>query len=99
MNTTPVLIIGAGIAGPATAIALTRAGYTVVVYEASDGPRDGDGAFLNLAQNGVNVLRALSIEEILEDVGFQNDQLVFMNDAGRTLATVAVGAVTLMRQR
>ena len=52
MNGRPILIVGAGIAGPALAIALRRAGYDTVVYESMPQPRDDAGAFLNIAPNG-----------------------------------------------
>src|SRR5262249_54962339 len=97
MSPRSALVIGAGIAGPAVAIALRRAGIEPVVYEASPAPRDDEGAFLNLAPNGIAVLRALGVEHALEGQGFLNDRLVFHNDGGRVLAQVAVGGVTLMR--
>lgn len=92
-----VSIVGAGIAGPALAIALRRAGIESVVYEASDRPRDTAGAFLNLAPNGLNVLRALGLGAHLEGLGFQNDQLIFHNERGRVLAEVPIGGITVMR--
>ena len=92
-----VVIVGAGIGGPALSIALTRAGIESTVYEASDAPRDDAGAFLNLAPNGLSVLRALGLGSRLDGLGFQNDQLIFHNEAGRTLAEVPVGGVTVMR--
>ena len=91
------LIIGAGIAGPAAAIALRRVGIDAVVFEATSEPRDDAGAFLNLAPNGINVLRALGLEHVLDRIGFQNDRIVFQNDAGRMLADVPVGGITVMR--
>jgi FAD-dependent urate hydroxylase len=94
---TTAAIIGAGIAGPALAIALRHAGVDATVYEASDAPRDETGAFLNLAPNGINVLRALGVEGVLDGLGFQNDRLVFHNESGRVLADVPVGGVTMMR--
>jgi 2-polyprenyl-6-methoxyphenol hydroxylase-like FAD-dependent oxidoreductase len=91
------LIIGAGIAGPAAAIALRRVGIDAVVFEATSAPRDDAGAFLNLAPNGINVLRTLGLEHVLDGIGFDNDRIVFRNEAGRTLADVPVGGVTVMR--
>ena len=96
MACAPILIVGGGIAGPAAAIALARAGIESVIYEASPPCRDVGGAFFNLAPNGLAVLRALAIDGI-ETLGFRNDRLVFRNDAGRVLAETAVGGVTLMR--
>ena len=92
-----VLIVGAGIAGPALAIALRRAGIDCAVYESSPVPRDAAGVFLNLAPNGLNVLRELGLGARIDGLGFLNDRLVFRNDAGRTLAEVPVGGVTLLR--
>ena len=91
------LIIGAGIAGPAAAIALRRAGIDAIVFEASPAPRDDAGAFLNLAPNGVNVLRTLGVEHVLDGIGFKNDRIIFQNEAGRALADVPVGGMTVMR--
>ncbi|HKE88573.1 MAG TPA: NAD(P)/FAD-dependent oxidoreductase [Vicinamibacterales bacterium] len=92
-----ILIVGAGIAGPALGIALRRAGIDTVIYEASDRPRDDAGAFLNLAPNGLSVLRELGLGRRVDGLGFQNDRLVFHNETGRMLADVAVGGNTLMR--
>ena len=92
-----VIIIGAGIAGPAMGLALHRAGMQATVYEASVAPRDEEGAFLNLAPNGVAVLRALGVGHVLDGLGFRNDRLIFHNDAGRILAEAPVGAITVSR--
>lgn len=92
-----VVVAGGGIAGPAVSIALVRAGFEVVVYEAAAVPRDDAGAFLNLAPNGIAALRALGAERVLDGLGFQNDRLVFHNESGRVLADVAVGGLTVMR--
>lgn len=92
----PILIIGGGIAGPAAAIAIARAGLQAAVYEAHPTFRDDGGAFFNLAPNGLAVLQALGVEGI-EALGFRNDRLVFQNERGRVLAETAVGGVTMMR--
>jgi 2-polyprenyl-6-methoxyphenol hydroxylase-like FAD-dependent oxidoreductase len=92
----PLLIVGGGIAGPAAAIALARAGMESAIYEASPTFRDDGGAFFNLAPNGLAVLRALDIDGV-EALGFRNDRLVFQNERGRVLAETAVGGVTMMR--
>ena len=98
-----VLIVGAGIAGPALGIALQRAGIMSTVYEASDSPRDDAGAFLNVAPNGLSVLNGLGLTRStgltpdLDGLGFRNDRLVFHNETGRVLAELPVGGVTVMR--
>ena len=91
------LIIGGGIAGPALGIALKRVGIDAVVYESTATPRDAAGAFLNLAPNGLNAMRALGFEHLIPGLGFRNDRLEFLNDAGRVLADAPVGAITVMR--
>lgn len=92
-----VLIIGGGIAGPALGIALRHVGIDSVVFEANSTPRDEGGAFLNLAPNGLNALRALGLAGLAEGLGFRNDRLVFHTETSRMLADVPVGGVTLMR--
>src|SRR5262245_53675628 len=92
-----ILIVGRGIGGSAAAIELARAGVESMVYEASTAPRDDEGAFFNLAPNGIAVLRALDIEFVVDGIGFQNDRLVFHNERGRVLAETEVGGITVMR--
>lgn len=78
------LIIGCGIAGPVLAMFLDRAGFIPQVYEASDSPRDDEGAFLELAPMGVNVLKELDIsdEDIQAAGGFPDSGIVFYNSSG-----------------
>jgi len=56
------LIIGGGIAGTATALALHRAGISCELHEARDRASDGTGAFLTLAVNGLSTLRTLGFD-------------------------------------
>jgi 2-polyprenyl-6-methoxyphenol hydroxylase-like FAD-dependent oxidoreductase len=92
-----ILIAGAGIAGCSLALTLRRAGFDVHVHEARPTPNDTAGAFLNVAPNGLSVLRALGLPSQESSGGFENNQLVFFNERGRRLADVSVGGVTLMR--
>ncbi|MFC4019867.1 FAD-dependent monooxygenase [Micromonospora sp. GCM10011542] len=57
------LVIGGGIAGPVTALALRRAGITATVHEAYPGTADGIGGTLALAPNGVAALGAVDADE------------------------------------
>lgn len=91
------IVIGAGVAGPAIGLALHRAGIRAVVYEASAAPRDEEGAFLNLAPNGIGVLQALGAGRVMDGLGFRNDRLIFHNEAGRAIADAPVGGVTASR--
>jgi 2-polyprenyl-6-methoxyphenol hydroxylase-like FAD-dependent oxidoreductase len=55
------LVVGCGIAGPVLATFLRRAGFTPVVYEGRSTPGDEAGAFLDLLENGLDVLGTLGI--------------------------------------
>jgi FAD-dependent urate hydroxylase len=59
------LIIGAGIAGPAAAMALQKAGIDAAVFEARPNDANGVGAFLTVASNGVDALEVLEAPEVL----------------------------------
>jgi FAD-dependent urate hydroxylase len=59
---TAALIIGAGVAGPAAAMALQKAGIDAIVYEAHSTSAAGIGEFLTLATNGVSALRTLEAD-------------------------------------
>lgn len=80
-----VLIIGGGIAGPVTAMALREAGIRSTVYEAYDQAADGVGAFLGLAPNGLHALRVLGLDEPVRSAGFDSPGLRLTLSGGRTL--------------
>lgn len=86
------LVIGAGIAGPAAALFLKRAGIDAIVHEAAPAPDDHQGLFLNLATNGVHVLHALGLEAALDAGSSSCRGMVMHNDEGRALATITNGA-------
>ena len=52
------IVVGGGIAGPVTAIALRKAGIEATVYEAYEGTAEGIGGALTLAPNGIAALDA-----------------------------------------
>ncbi len=56
------IVVGGGIAGPATALALRKAGIEATVYEAHPSTADGIGGTLALAPNGLAALRVLDAE-------------------------------------
>ncbi|MEM1021648.1 MAG: FAD-dependent oxidoreductase, partial [Pseudomonadota bacterium] len=69
-----VVIIGAGIAGLTTALALKHQGIKATIYEQS--PRLGDvGAGIQLGPNAVRVLKALGLLEALLNKASQPDKL------------------------
>lgn len=99
------LIIGAGIGGPAAAVALRRAGIEPVICEARTAPAVSTGLFLGLGVNGMHVLRELGLlDEVLGRDTIPTRRLEFSSAAGRRLGAVPVGrldartpSVTLMR--
>ncbi|GAA3475642.1 MULTISPECIES: FAD-dependent oxidoreductase [Streptomyces] len=87
---TKALIIGGGVAGPTTAIALQKAGIEPVVYEAYDRGADGIGQNLVLAVNGYSALLALGMDHLTD--GFDIPRYRFHLGNGKQLAQVPNGA-------
>lgn len=85
MSKKKALIIGGGIAGPAAAIALKRAGIDATVCEARSASMDEAGAFLNLAPNGINVLKTLGVEHRLATEGFASQAILLFNAKGKPI--------------
>lgn len=81
-----VTIIGAGIAGPALAMFLRRAGYDVTLCEARD--QAADGAFLTLAPNGMHVLAQLQLKQEIERVGEPTYGMTFQNARGEHVGII-----------
>ena len=77
MTRKKALIIGGGIAGPVTAMALQRAGIDPVVYEAyGTGAGLDAGAFLTVAVNGLDALRTLDAHEPVLAAGLHQEHRV-----------------------
>ena len=62
MSTRKAVIIGGGIAGPAAALALRKAGISSTVYEAYGSTADGVGGVLSVAPNGLNALAVVGVD-------------------------------------
>ena len=78
------VIAGGGIAGPALGVALTKVGVDATILEARRPEEAGGGAFLNLAPNGINALRAIGLGEVVRDAGgVPLTGIRFHNAAGR----------------
>jgi 2-polyprenyl-6-methoxyphenol hydroxylase-like FAD-dependent oxidoreductase len=82
------LIIGGGVAGPALALFLQRAGVGATVFEARSAADEDAGFFLNLGPNGVNVLKMLGIDAQAETDGFPTLGMAFYNGGGRRIAAI-----------
>src|SRR4051812_31222690 len=97
------IIVGGGVAGTVSAIALSRAGADVTIYEAYG--NDGAGSFVSLAVNGLGALDAVGAGERVRAAGFPVARQRLWSSSGRRLADVARGrrghdpgrSVTLMR--
>jgi 2-polyprenyl-6-methoxyphenol hydroxylase-like FAD-dependent oxidoreductase len=89
---TKALIIGGGIAGPVTAIALCKAGVDSVIYEAYPAGTGDAGAFLTIAANGQDALRAIDAEQPVRDASFPATRLQLFNSTGTQLADVPLGS-------
>ena len=87
----PVVVVGGGIGGLATALALQRAGRPVRVLER--GTRlDGGGAGLVLSSNAQRCLRSLGVEEATRSRATVLRRTVVRRPDGRAMAPVELGA-------
>ena len=84
------LVIGSGIAGPAAAMALQKAGIDSVVCEQHPGSAAGIGSFLTLATNGVDALRTLDAEKSATSAGFPTTAAVLWSGTGKRLGAAQV---------
>jgi FAD-dependent urate hydroxylase len=84
--TRTALIIGGGIAGPVTAMALQKAGFDTAVYEAHPERVDGDGGGFSLAPNGLAALDALGLGGLVRPAGREIAAYVLQDWKGRPLA-------------
>src|ERR1700761_4904673 len=65
-----VTVVGGGVAGSAAALALSRIGAQVTVYEAYADPAGPVGSYVSLAVNGLRALDALGCLEPVQRAGF-----------------------------
>src|SRR4030095_14522663 len=86
------LIVGAGVCGPVTAMALQRAGVDSVVYEAHEPPDVEVGSYLTVATNGLDALRALDADDPVREAGFPPSHTVLFSETGKRLGTVPIGS-------
>lgn len=86
------LIIGCGIAGPVVALFLQRAGIEAEIYEARDESTDYGGSFLNMACNGLGVLKTLGLDDQVSSQGSPIPRMVIWSGKGKRLGEVRNGA-------
>ncbi|MFD4603031.1 FAD-dependent monooxygenase [Streptomyces sp. NPDC058464] len=92
MRHIPLLIIGGGIGGMATGLALAQAGFEAHIVEQA--PEFTEiGAGIQLAPNALRVLDSLGVLEAVNAVAVRPRNLVFLHaDTGRHLTTIDFGS-------
>jgi 2-polyprenyl-6-methoxyphenol hydroxylase-like FAD-dependent oxidoreductase len=88
---TKALIIGGGIAGPVTAMALQRAGIDATIYEARAHSDADAGAFLTVAVNGLDALRSLDAHHPVMARAYPTRAIVFGSGTGKHLGQLPIG--------
>lgn len=86
------LIIGGGISGTATALALHKAGIDCEIFEARNSDSDGVGAFLTLAVNGITTLQMLGLD-IASVPGIDTPRMQLALGNGQQLAQFPLGPI------
>ena len=79
-----LLIIGGGIGGLVTALALNRAGIDVEIFEQSQELREL-GVGINLLPHAVKELAALGLLPALDEAGIRTRELIYLNRHGQTV--------------
>lgn len=78
------IIIGSGMAGLTTGIALHQAGYEVEIYEKTSKLRPA-GAGISLWSNGIKILNKLGLGEKVAAIGGQMNRMEYRNQYGDIL--------------
>ncbi|WP_328410062.1 FAD-dependent oxidoreductase [Nocardia sp. NBC_00403] len=86
------LIIGGGIAGPVTAMALLRAGLEPIVCEAyNEAAAEQIGAYLTVAVNGLSALALLDAHHVVTEIGYPTGTLSFSTSSGKHITDMPIG--------
>jgi 2-polyprenyl-6-methoxyphenol hydroxylase-like FAD-dependent oxidoreductase len=104
---TTALVIGGGVAGPTTALALQHAGIEPLVFEAHAPAAADVGSYFTITPNGLDVLRTLDALHLAQAVGIPTRCNVLWNERGERLAAIPLGtpladgtpSLTLKRSR
>ncbi len=99
MKDVKALIIGAGVAGTAAAMACQRVGIEAVIYEAYEGTAHGVGGGLGIAVNGFDVLRTLGVDEQVRATGWPTSKIAMWNGNGRQLGIADDGTIEVTAER
>ncbi|MGW2938492.1 FAD-dependent monooxygenase [Streptomyces sp. NPDC001156] len=80
------LVIGSGIAGPVTALALRKVGIEATVFESHPPAADGVGAMLSIAPNGIDALRVIGADTVIDTIGQPVPGVVMADGDGNRLS-------------
>ena len=80
------LVMGGGIAGPAVALALAKAGIPSTIYESHPAAADDIGAGLMLAPNGLEALKVIGIDAEIRAVSQPVSHMVIASSGGKVLS-------------
>ena len=87
-----VVIIGAGIAGLATAIGFARHGHHVAVYERKDTQAEESGSGIQLQPNALRILEAWGLKAEVEEIALWNGTTKMRRyDSGKVIGIVPNG--------
>ncbi|MGW1780283.1 FAD-dependent oxidoreductase [Streptomyces sp. NPDC002143] len=86
-----VLIVGGGIAGTAAALALSKAGQEVAVFEAHPDTAEDIGAFLTLASNGLRALAQIDATDAVTSIGFPLTSMRVVDATGAEVVRAPLG--------
>ena len=85
------VVVGGGVAGPATAMALQQVGIEAVVLEARDREATEAGSYLTVAPNGLDALAAIDCLELVRGLGFTSRRSTMVGATGRRLGSITLG--------
>ncbi|XP_071686853.1 monooxygenase 1-like [Rutidosis leptorrhynchoides] len=95
-----MVIIGAGICGLATAVALNKKGIKSVVMEKSESLRNVTGAAIGIRQNGWRALDQLGVADILRPtaISLQRERMVLLKE-GKQQQSSMIGETRCLRRK
>lgn len=87
---TTALIVGGGIAGTTTAVALQTVGISSVVYEAYPSGGEDAGAFLTVMHNGMAALHEIEADQAVIDASYPANAVSLLDASGSLLEQRAI---------
>lgn len=79
------LVIGGGVAGPVTAMALQKAGIEATVHEAYATTADGIGVTMTLAPNGMDALSIIDADDAVRAIGLPMNRTIVTDGYGEKI--------------